>query len=156
LRPGLLAAAPPPSFEHWNGVVNPLHFVPRAKRVIQLYMSGGPSQFETFDYKPKLLAMDGQPMPESVTRGQPIAQLQNSKLVCMAPQFGFDRFGQSGQEICTLFPQTARIADSICIIRSMQSEQINHDPAHVFMCSGSLTAGRPSMGSWILYGLGSE
>jgi hypothetical protein len=156
LQPRLLAAAPPRGLEHWNGVANPPHFVPRAKRVIQLYMSGGPSQLETFDYKPKLAEMDGQPMPESVTRGQPIAQLQSSKLVCMGPQFEFARFGQSGQQISTLFPQTARIADSICIVRSMQSEQINHDPAHVFMGSGSLSAGRPSMGSWILYGLGSE
>jgi hypothetical protein len=119
-------------------------------------MAGGPSHLETFDYKPKLAAMDGQPMPESFTRGQPIAQLQNSKLVCMGPQFEFERYGESGQQICTLFPHTARIADSICIIRSMQTENINHNPAHLFMNTGTSIPGRPSMGSWMLYGLGRD
>jgi hypothetical protein len=142
--------------EHWDGVVHPPHLVPRAKRVIQLYMAGGPSQLESFDYKPQLAAMDGQPMPESITGGQPIAQLQNAKLVCLRPQFEFGRFGDSGQQISALFPHTARIADQICIIRSMQTEQINHAPAHVFMNTGSMVAGGPSMGSWMLYGLGSE
>jgi hypothetical protein len=154
--PGAFAAATHAQRERWTGVVDPPHFVPRARRVIHLYMAGGPSQFETFDHKPKLAEMDGQPMPESITRGQPIAQLQNQRLVCMAPQFGFRRFGQSGQEICTLFPHTAKVADSICIIRSAQTEQINHAPAHVFMNTGSLLPGRPSAGSWVLYALGSE
>ena len=152
----LWAADAPERVEHWNGIANPPPLVPRAKRVIQLYMAGGPSQLESFDHKPKLAEMDGQPMPESITGGQPIAQLQNSKLVCMRPQFDFARFGDSGQQISTLFPHTTRIADSICIIRSMQTEQINHGPAHIFMNTGSLTPGRPSMGSWVLYGLGSE
>ena len=156
LSPRLLAADAGVDSEHWNGVANPPPLVPRAKRVIQLYMAGGPSQLETFDYKPKLAAMDGQPMPASVTNGQPIAQLQHSKLVCMGPQFDFKRFGDSGQQICTLLPHTAKVADSICVIRSMQTDQINHAPAHVFMNTGSLVPGRPSMGSWMLYGLGSE
>jgi len=156
LNPHLLAADAGAPSEHWNGVANPPPLVPRAKRVIQLYMAGGPSQLETFDYKPKLASMDGQPMPASVTDGQPIAQLQNTKLVCLGPQFAFKKYGDSGQDICTLFPYTAKVADSICIIRSMQTEQINHGPAHVFMNTGSLVPGRPSMGSWMLYGLGSE
>jgi hypothetical protein len=132
------------------------HFAPRAKRVIFLYMSGGPSHLETFDYKPDLAALDGQPMPESFTRGQPIAQLQGQRLRCLAPQFQFHRHGRSGQEIADILPHTARIADDICIVRSMQTDQINHDPAHTVMNTGTSLVGRPSMGAWITYGLGSE
>ncbi|PCJ61383.1 MAG: sulfatase [Candidatus Hydrogenedentota bacterium] len=138
------------------GVVNPLHFAPKAKRVIFLYMAGGPSHLETFDYKPELARLDGKPMPDSFTQGQPIAQLQGKKLTCMGPLYTFNKHGQSGQEISSLLPHTAKIADDICIIRSMQTEQINHDPAHTFMNTGSSISGRPSMGSWMNYGLGSE
>jgi hypothetical protein len=139
----------------WPGVVRPLHLPAKAKRVIFLYMSGGPSQFESFDNKPALAKLDGQPIPESFTRNQPIAQLQGEKLVCLKPRFAFKRWGSSGQEITTLFPHIGAIADDICIIRSMQTEQINHDPAHTFMNTGTAISGRPSMGSWITYGLGS-
>src|SRR5580700_8643757 len=139
-----------------RGVVNPLHFPPKAKRVIYLYQAGGPSHLETFDYKPKLAAMDGQGMPESFTKGQQIAQLQGKELKCFGPQYEFKRFGKSGQQICELFPHIGSIADDVCIIRSMQGEQINHDPAHTLMNTGSIITGRPSMGSWVLYGLGSE
>ncbi len=136
---------------------NPVaHFAAKAKRVIFLYMSGGPSQFETFDNKPALVRHDGQPMPESVTQGQPIAQLQGRKLVCMAPQFKFERHGQSGQEISSVLPHIAKQADELCIIRSMHTDQINHDPAHTVMNTGTPLTGRPSLGSWVLYGLGSE
>lgn len=140
----------------WRGVMNPPHFAPRASRVIFLYMAGGPSHLETFDYKPELAALDGQLMPPSFTAGQPIAQLQGRELRVMGPQYPFQKHGRSGQEISSLFPQTARIADDICVIRSMQTEQINHDPAHTFMNTGSSISGRPSIGSWFLYGLGSE
>ncbi len=129
---------------------------PKIKRVIFLYMAGGPSQLETFDYKPALAKLDGKPMPESVTQGQPLAQLQGRPLNCLAPQFPFQRWGESGQEITTLFPNMGRIADDLCIIRSMQTDQINHDPANTFMNTGTAISGRPSMGSWVLYGLGSE
>jgi hypothetical protein len=132
------------------------HFAPRAKRVIFLYMAGGPSQLETFDYKPKLRAMDGQPMPESYTKGQPIAQLQGQELKALGPQFPFRKHGKSGQEIADILPYTAKLADDICIIRSMHTDQINHDPAHTVMNTGTPISGRPSMGSWVLYGLGSE
>jgi hypothetical protein len=149
LEPRLLASGS-------KGVVNPLHFPPKAKRVIFLYQAGGPSHLETFDFKPKLAQMSGKPMPESFTKGQQIAQLQNSALVCFGPQHKFKRFGKSGQEISELFPHIGGVADDLCIIRSMWTEQINHDPAHTLMNTGSIIAGRPSMGSWILYGLGSE
>lgn len=138
------------------GVVNPLHFAPKAKRVIFLCQAGGPSHLETFDPKPKLAELDGQPMPESYTKGQPIAQLQGKALRCFAPQFGFKKFGASGQEICELFPHVGGVADDICIIRSMVTDAINHDPAHTLMNTGSPVPGRPSMGSWLLYGLGSQ
>jgi hypothetical protein len=139
-----------------KGVVNPLHHPAKAKRVIFLYQAGGPSHLETFDYKPKLAAMNGEAMPESMTKGQQIAQLQGKELKCFAPQYGFRKFGKSGQEICELFPHIGGVADDICIVRSMWTEQINHDPAHTIMNTGSIIAGRPSMGSWVFYGLGAE
>ena len=119
-------------------------------------MAGGPSHFETFDHKPKLAEMHGQPMPESFTAGQPIAQLQGQTLKCQAPLFKFQRYGQSGQEISEVLPHIGSIADDICIVRSMHTDQINHDPAHTVMNTGTSISGRPSMGSWITYGLGSE
>src|SRR5437879_13303566 len=95
-------------------------------------------------------------MPESFTKGKPIAQLQGKKLVCFGPQHAFRRYGQSGQEICEIFPHIGTVADEICIVRSMVTEAINHDPAHTFMNTGTLISGRPSMGAWAWYGLGSE
>jgi hypothetical protein len=138
------------------GAINPLHFVPKAKRVIYLYQAGGPSHLETFDYKPALAKLDGQAMPESFTKGQQLAQLQGKQLKCFAPQYGFKRFGKCGTEICELFPEIGSVADDLCIVRSVWSEQINHDTAHMFMNTGSIIAGRPSMGSWLFYGLGSQ
>ncbi len=145
------AAAPP-----WPGAVNPLHIAPKAKRVIFLCMSGGPSHLETFDYKPELAKLSGKPMPESFTKGQPIAQLQGATLLCQGPLTGFRRHGQSGQMISDYLPHTARIADDIAIVRSLRTTQINHDPAHTVMNTGTSISGRPSMGSWVTYGLGSE
>jgi len=138
------------------GALESLHGPRKAKRVIFLVMAGGASHLETFDYKPKLGEMQGKPMPESITAGQPIAQLQGEPLKCFAPQHPFRKWGQSGQEICEVFPHIGSIADDICIIRSMRTEQINHDPAHTFMNTGTSISGRPSMGSWLWYGLGSE
>ena len=154
LEPGLLAASAKP--DQARGELYPLHHQARAKRVIWLTMAGGPSHLETFDYKPVLAKMDGKPMPESMTKGQQIAQLQGAKLVCFGPRTRFRRFGRSGAEICGLFEETGSVADELCIIRSMTTEAINHDPAHMFMNTGSQIAGRPSMGSWAIYGLGSE
>src|SRR5215831_7327740 len=148
LNPRLLAAS--------RGVINPLHHPAKAKRVIFLYQAGGPSHLETFDYKPKLAEMDSKAMPESMTKGQQIAQLQGKPLVCFGPQHHFKTFGKSGQEICDLFPHIGSVADDLCIVRSMWTEQINHDPAHTFMNTGNIVTGRPSMGSWLLYGLGAD
>ena len=134
------------------------HSPPKVKRVIHLCMAGGPSHLETFDYKPKLAELDGQPMPESFTKGQQIAQLQKRKerTQVPGPHSSVQKFGKSGQEICEIFPKIGEIADEIAIIRSMQTEQINHDPAHTFMNTGSIIPGRPSMGSWVNYGIGTE
>jgi len=141
----------------WKGVLDgALHFAPKAKRVIHLCMAGGPSQFESFDPKPELDRINGQPFPESFTKGQQLAQLQGTELKARGSFTKFQRYGKSGMEISSLFPHIATIADEICVIRSMHTEQINHDPAHAFMNTGSIVNGRPSMGSWLLYGLGSE
>ncbi len=132
------------------------HLSPKVKRVIFLYMSGGPSHLETFDYKPKLAQLDGQPMPESFTAGQPIAQLQGQTLQAQGPLTKFGRYGKSGQTISDFLPFHRQIADDICVIKSLVTEQINQDPAHTIMNTGTAISGRPSMGSWINYGLGSD
>lgn len=138
------------------GVISKPHFPIKAKRVIHLCMAGGPSHLETFDWKPELKRLDGQPFPDSFTKGQQLAQLQGAVLKARGPFCDFKPHGQTGNVISDLFPNMASIADEFCIIRSMQTEQINHDTAHAFMNSGSIIKGRPSMGSWLLYGLGCE
>jgi hypothetical protein len=153
IAPHLLASSPATLV---RGAVDPLPLRQRAKRVIWLSMAGGPSQLETFDPKPKLAELDGQPMPESMTKGQQLAQLQGAKLMCFGPQHPFAKFGANQTEICALFPQIGSVIDDICLIRSMTTEAINHDPAHMFMNTGSQIVGRPSMGAWITYGLGTE
>jgi hypothetical protein len=140
----------------WNGVVEKLHFPAKAKRVIFLCMAGGASHLETYDHKPKLAEMNGKPMPESFTKGQPIAQLQGKKLTCLGPQHPFKKFGKSGLEISTALPHVGSVADELCVIRSVKTEAINHDPAHTFMNTGTTISGRPSMGAWLTYGLGAE
>ncbi len=155
INPVLLSAAAQEKSQY-NGIINPLHYPPKVKRVIWMSMAGGPSHLETFDPKPKLVEMHGQPFPESITKGKQIAQLQGQKLTCFAPQLKFAKFGKNQTEICELFPHIGSVIDDICMVRSMTTEAINHDPAHMFMNTGSQIAGRPSMGSWCVYGLGSE
>jgi hypothetical protein len=157
LDPKLIGRAQAAEVEgRWQGIIHPPHFPVRAKRIIHLCMAGGPSHLESFDWKPELKKIHGQPFPESFTKGQQLAQLQNTELKALGPYVDFKKYGQSGQEISSLFPHIGEIADDICIVRSMHTEQINHDPAHAFMNSGSIIKGRPSMGSWLLYGLGAE
>jgi len=139
-----------------GGALTQLPLPRRAKRVIWLTMAGGPSQLELLDHKPRLAAMEGQPMPESFTKGQQLAQLQGQKLICQGPQFRFRRHGRNGTELSELLPHLGTVADDLCVIRSMTTDAINHDPAHLFMNTGSQIAGRPSMGAWVTYGLGSE
>jgi len=156
LQPETFGAAAPSPVTNAPGITGFPNYAPRIRRVIFLYMSGGPSHLETFDHKPKLAELDGQPMPESFTKGQPIAQLQGKELKCLGPQIEFNRHGQSGQEVSEFLPWTAKLADKIAIIRSMTTDQINHDPAHTVMNTGTSISGRPSIGSWVTYGLGSE
>jgi len=154
LNPRLLGG--PASDERWRGILPAPHFLPRAKRVVHLCMAGGPSHVDLFDPKPELNRLHGQPFPESFTRGQQLAQLQGATLVARGSPVSFRRCGISGQWISDLLPHIQSLADDICIVRGMHTEQINHDPAHAFMNTGSIIKGRPSMGSWLLYGLGSE
>ncbi len=142
--------------KRWTGVIDKPHVPPRAKRVIFLVMAGGASHLETFDNKPKLAELNGKPMPESYTKGQPIAQLQGKTLTCLGPQHSFVKAGDSGNEIASIFPHLATVGDELCIVRSLKTEAINHDPAHTFMNTGTTISGRPSMGSWLTYGLGAE
>lgn len=133
------------------------HHPPRAKRVIYLFQSGAPSQFESFDYKPALEKMVGEDLPDSVRRGQRLTGMTSGQeSFPIAPSiFKFDRHGESGAEISELLPYTAGIADDLLIVRSMKTEAINHDPAITFCQTGSQIAGRPSFGAWVAYGLGS-
>ena len=138
--------------------MTPPHPKARAKRIIYLFQSGGPSQFELFDYKPVVNQMHGQELPESVRRGQRLTGMtgfQNS-LPLARSHFGFSQRGESGAWVSELMPYTAQIADELCFVKSMHTEAINHDPAITFFLTGSQIAGRPSMGSWLSYGLGTE
>jgi len=145
---------------HAATVADPLapkvpHFTPKAKRVIHLFMTGAPSQLELFDPKPVLTAMEGKPLPASVIKGQRYAFIRPDAAV-MGPRFKFQKYGQSGAEISEILPYTASIADELCIIRSMKTEQFNHAPAQLFFQTGFSQPGRPCIGSWALYGLGCE
>ena len=142
--------------ERWTGVLQKPHVPIKARRIIHLCMAGGPSHLETFDWKPKLKELDGKAFPESFTKGQQLAQLQGAELKARGAICGFTKRGKSGLEISDLFPHIGSVADELCVVKSMQTEQINHDTAHAFMNTGSIIKGRPSMGSWLLYGLGSE
>ena len=153
---GLAQLLQPELFASQAGVAGFPDLQARVKRVIFLCMAGGPAHLELFDYKPELEKRDGQPMPESFTKNQQIAQLQGQELRILGPQHPFKRYGKSGQHMTELLPHIGGVADDICIVRSMTTEQINHDTAHTFMNTGFRIPGRPSMGSWITYGLGSE
>jgi hypothetical protein len=134
------------------------HFAPRARRVIYLFQSGGPSHLELFDHKPLLVKMNGEEIPESVRGGQRLTGMtaQQGKLPLAGSQFQFAQHGQSGAWVSELMPHTAEVVDELCFVRSMYTEAINHDPAITFFQTGSQLPGRPSIGSWLSYGLGSE
>src|SRR5271165_4235290 len=140
-----------------GGILKAFHFPPKAKRVIYLFMSGGPSQLDLFDYKPLLNTMNGQDLPDSVRMGQRLTGMSaNQATLPMAGSiFKFARHGQSGAWVSELLPHTARVVDELCFVSSLYTEAINHDPAITFFQTGSSIAGRPSMGSWLSYGLGS-
>jgi hypothetical protein len=148
------ATAPGPG----GHVLDAPHIVPRAKRVIYLFQSGGPSQLELFDYKPLLRTMNGQQLPDSVRMGQRLTGMTafQKSFPLAGSQFDFAQHGKNGTWVSALMPHTARIVDELCIVKSMHTEAINHDPAVTFFQTGSQQAGRPSIGAWLSYGLGSE
>ena len=155
---GKLSAAEPQSAVKNVGVIHPLHFAPKAKRVIYLFMSGAPSHMDLFDPKPKLKELTNTELPASVRMGQRITGMTSGQkqLLCVGSPFEFKRHGKCGMELSELLPNIGTIADDICLIRSMHTEPINHDPAVTFFATGNQQPGRPVMGSWITYGLGSE
>ncbi|MDZ4701028.1 MAG: DUF1501 domain-containing protein [Rhodothermales bacterium] len=141
-----------------HGVLGGYHIPPRAKRIIYLFQSGGPSQMELFDYKPKLNEMQGEELPASVRMGQRLTGMSGfqNKLPLAGSRFAFSQHGDSGAWVSELLPYTAKVADELCFVKSMQTDAINHDPAITFFQTGSQIAGRPSFGSWLSYGLGTE
>ncbi len=134
------------------------HFAPKAKRIIYLFQSGGPSQMELFDYKPRLVEFQGQDLPESIRNGQRLTGMSasQSSFPVVPSKFTFERRGQSGAWVSELLPFTAKIADQLTFIKSVNTEEINHDPAVTMFQTGFRLGGRPSMGAWVSYGLGSE
>jgi len=141
-----------------NGMLDALHHASKAKRVIYLFQSGGPSQLELFDYKPTLIKRRGEELPDSIRQGQRLTGMTSGQdsFPLAGSVFDFKQYGQNGTYISDLLPYTAKMVDELCIIKSMYTEAINHDPAVTFFQTGSQQPGRPSMGSWLSYGLGSE
>jgi hypothetical protein len=134
------------------------HFAPKAKRIIYLFQNGAPSQLESFDYKPSLIKRAGEDLPASIRMGQRLTGMTSgqSSFPMVGSSFKFQQHGQSGAWISELFPHIGKIADEICVIKTMHTEAINHDPALTFMQTGAQQGNRPSMGAWLSYGLGSE
>jgi hypothetical protein len=147
-----------PAIDPMSGILDKLHFAPKAKRVIYLFQSGGPSQMDLFDYKPMLEKMHGEELPASVRMGQRLTGMTSgqSSFPLASSLFKFNQHGESGAWASDLMPHTAEIADELCYIKSMHTEAINHDPAITFFQTGSQQPGRPSIGSWLSYGLGSD
>ncbi|MBP3955703.1 DUF1501 domain-containing protein [Gemmata sp. G18] len=153
----LLRAADAQKPDPFAGVLDKPHHAPKAKRIIYLFMSGGPSQLDLFDHKPKLNELNGQDLPDSVRGGQRVTGMtaHQATLPMAGSVFKFAKHGQSGAPVSELLPWTAKVADELCFIKSVHTEHINHDPAITFFQTGHQLAGRPSMGSWLSYGLGS-
>ena len=155
LNPDLFGS---PSTTGRPGVLRATHFPARAKRVIYLFMSGGPSHIDLLDYKPELRRHHGQELPASIRMGQRITGMTSgqSSFPCVAPMFQFQRHGKCGLWLSELLPHTGTIADDIAVVKSMHTEAINHDPAITYIQTGSQQPGRPSLGAWLSYGLGTE
>lgn len=161
LNPQLFAAPEATSGAHRagaGGVLDALHFAPKAKRVIYLFMSGGPSHIDLWDYKPQLTAQHGKELPATVRMGQRVTGMTagQSSFPCVAPMFKFSQHGQCGRWVSELLPHTAGIVDDICVVKSLNTEAINHDPATTYIQTGHQQPGRPSLGAWLSYGLGHE
>ena len=158
---GLGTLLAPSAFANKSTAIGSLgqpHFAPKAKRVIYLFQSGGPSQLDLFDHKPLLNQMNGEELPASIRKGQRLTGMSSGQVSfpLAGTQFKFASHGNSGHTISELMPETAKIADQLCFVKSMYTEAINHDPAITFLQTGSQLPGRPSIGSWLHYGLGSD
>ncbi len=132
------------------------HFPARAKQIIFLHMAGAPSTLDLFDFKPKLNELNGLPCPESYIRGQQFAFIKDKRPRLLGTPYKFGKFGKSGQVMSNIIPQLATVADELCIVRSMHTDQFNHAPGQLFVHTGSARLGRPGMGAWVSYGLGTE
>src|SRR5258707_267289 len=148
----------PTSASQPHGSLAALHFAPRAKRVIYLFMSGGPSHIDLFDYKAKLKDYHGQELPATIRMGQRVTGMTagQKSFPCVAPMVPFAQHGKCGAWVSDLLPHTAKIVDDIAIIKTLNTEAINHDPAITYIQTGHQQPGRPSLGAWLSYGLGSE
>ena len=157
LNPLQTGAAPAAALTE-GGLLGAPHFAPKARRIIYLFMAGGPSQLETFDYKPLLNERNGEDLPDSVRMGQRLTGMSgNQSVLPLAGSiYPFQQHGKSGAWVSDRLPHTAGIVDDLCIVRSLYTEAINHDPAITFLQTGSQLSGRPSMGAWLNYGLGSD
>lgn len=155
LAPGFLKGSGPDEKALPVGIP---HFAPKAKRVIYLFQNGAPSQLESFDYKPMLNKMEGQDLPASIRMGQRLTGMtaNQEKFPLVGSKFAFQQHGRSGAWISELFPNIAKVVDDICIVKTVHTDAINHDPALTFFQTGAQQGNRPSMGSWLSYGLGSE
>src|SRR3954452_12606908 len=155
LNPSLFAGDELPAT---HGMLKALHFAPKAKRIIYLVMSGGPSHIDLFDYKPALRQIHGKELPAEIRMGQRLTGMTSGQksFPCVAPMFDFRQYGDMGLWVSELLPHTAAMVNDLCVVRSLNTEAINHDPAITFLQTGSQQPGRPSMGAWLSYGLGSE
>lgn len=154
---GSPAASAAPASSGTQGLPGLPHFAPKAKRVIYLFMCGGPSHIDTWDYKPEVRNIHGQELPESIRNGQRITTMTSGQksFPCVAPMFKFSRHGENGTWVSEILPHTAKLVDDIAIVKSVHTEAINHDPAITFINTGVQQPGKASMGAWVSYGLGS-
>jgi hypothetical protein len=158
MNPQLLAGQASASEHFAGGILGAPHHAPKAKRVIYLFMSGGPSQLDLWDYKPQMKEWFDKDLPDSVRMGQRITTMTSgqSRFPCAPSKFKFAQHGQCGRWVSELLPHTAGIVDDICVVKSVNTEAINHDPAITYIQTGSQLPGRPSVGAWLSYGIGSE
>ena len=139
-----------------QGLAGLPHHAPKAKRVIYMFMSGGPSQVDTFDPKPLLNRLEGKTMPASIIKNHQFAMIKTKNPTVKGSPWKFQNHGQSGIEISELFPQVSKVADELAVVRSLHTDSFNHDPAVIFLNTGDVRFGRPSLGAWTSYGLGTE
>ena len=158
LLPPRLLAGSRPEPKRIGGLPELPHFAPKAKRAIYLFMNEGPSQMDLWDYKPKMDALFDKDLPESIRKGQRLTTMTSgqSRFPIAPSKYKFAQYGKCGRWVSELLPWTAKIVDELAVIKSVNTEAINHDPAVTYICTGQQMPGRPSLGAWLSYGLGTE